>query len=47
MASIILFHSVYGLRHVEHAAAQRFRAAGHDVFVPDLFGDGGHDRSRL
>jgi dienelactone hydrolase len=37
MASIILFHSVYGLRHVEHAAAQRFRAAGHDVFLPDLF----------
>jgi dienelactone hydrolase len=37
MASIILFHSVYGLRHVELAAARRFRAAGHDVFVPDLF----------
>jgi dienelactone hydrolase len=38
MASIIVFHSVFGLRHVEHAAAERFRAAGHDVVVPDLFG---------
>lgn len=37
MASIILFHSVFGLRHVELAAAERFRAAGHAVVAPDLF----------
>ncbi|HEX3862594.1 MAG TPA: dienelactone hydrolase family protein [Stellaceae bacterium] len=37
MASIILFHSVFGLRHVEFAAAERFRAAGHAVVAPDLF----------
>ncbi|WP_433548087.1 dienelactone hydrolase family protein [Streptomyces sp. CA-294286] len=34
---IILFHSVYGLRPAVHAAAERLRAAGHQVHVPDLF----------
>lgn len=38
MASVILFHSVLGLRPVELAAADRMRAAGHSVSVPDLFG---------
>ncbi|MCA2228116.1 dienelactone hydrolase family protein [Nonomuraea aurantiaca] len=37
MAHIALFHSVYGLRAVEHAAADRFRAAGHEVVTPDLY----------
>jgi dienelactone hydrolase len=35
---IMLFHSVYGLRPAVHAAAERLRAAGHAVHVPDLFG---------
>lgn len=35
---IMLFHSVYGLRPAVHAAAERLRAAGHQVHVPDLFG---------
>ncbi|GHA84237.1 dienelactone hydrolase family protein [Streptomyces chryseus] len=34
---IMLFHSVYGLRPAVHAAAERLRAAGHQVHVPDLF----------
>ncbi|MFJ1746785.1 dienelactone hydrolase family protein [Streptomyces sp. NPDC088116] len=34
---IMLFHSVYGLRPAVRAAADRLRAAGHDVRVPDLF----------
>ncbi|MDX3852849.1 dienelactone hydrolase family protein [Streptomyces sp. AK02-01A] len=34
---IMLFHSVYGLRPAVHAVADRLRAAGHDVRVPDLF----------
>ncbi|MEE1801594.1 dienelactone hydrolase family protein [Streptomyces sp. NPDC101062] len=34
---IMLFHSVYGLRPAVHAAADRLRAAGHEVRVPDLF----------
>ncbi|MFJ6698651.1 dienelactone hydrolase family protein [Streptomyces sp. NPDC091272] len=34
---IILFHSVYGLRPAVHAAAERLRASGHQVHVPDLF----------
>lgn len=37
MASVVLFHSVLGLRPVERAAADRMRAAGHGVWVPDLF----------
>ncbi|WP_066932710.1 dienelactone hydrolase family protein [Streptomyces sp. NBRC 110611] len=35
--TIALFHSVYGLRPAVHAAADRLRAAGHEVVVPDLF----------
>ncbi|QES50572.1 dienelactone hydrolase [Streptomyces venezuelae] len=35
--NIILFHSTYGLRPAVHAAADRLRAAGHQVQVPDLF----------
>ncbi|MER7762383.1 dienelactone hydrolase family protein [Streptomyces sp. NPDC097619] len=34
---IMLFHSTYGLRPAVHAAADRLRAAGHEVEVPDLF----------
>lgn len=37
MADIILFHSVLGLRPVELNAADRLRAAGHDVTTPDLY----------
>jgi dienelactone hydrolase len=33
----MLFHSVYGLRPAVHDAAERLRAAGHRVVVPDLF----------
>ncbi|MFF3318983.1 dienelactone hydrolase family protein [Streptomyces sp. NPDC003035] len=35
---IMLFHSTYGLRPAVEAAAERLRAAGHQVRVPDLFG---------
>ncbi|MFJ7197058.1 MULTISPECIES: dienelactone hydrolase family protein [unclassified Streptomyces] len=35
--NIMLFHSTYGLRPAVHAAADRLRAAGHEVQVPDLF----------
>lgn len=35
--NIMLFHSVYGLRPAVHAAAERLRAAGHEVRTPDLF----------
>ncbi|MEU6983652.1 dienelactone hydrolase family protein [Streptomyces sp. NPDC046324] len=35
---IMLFHSTYGLRPAVEAAAERLRAAGHQVQVPDLFG---------
>ncbi|MBW5482850.1 dienelactone hydrolase family protein [Streptomyces bambusae] len=34
---IMLFHSTYGLRPAVLAAADRLRAAGHRVTVPDLF----------
>jgi dienelactone hydrolase len=34
---IILFHSVYGLRPAVTAAAERLRASGHQVHVPDLY----------
>ncbi|MFI5527995.1 dienelactone hydrolase family protein [Kitasatospora sp. NPDC051853] len=37
MAQIVLFHSVYGLRPAVHEAAERLRAAGHEVHVPDYF----------
>lgn len=37
MTDLILFHSMYGLRPAVHEAAERLRAAGHHVVVPDLF----------
>ncbi|WP_026614754.1 dienelactone hydrolase family protein [Ensifer aridi] len=37
MATVILFHSVRGLRSLERDAAERLRAAGHDVSTPDLY----------
>jgi dienelactone hydrolase len=37
VAAIVLFHSVRGLRPAEHAWADRMRAAGHAVTLPDLF----------
>ncbi|MFU8852317.1 dienelactone hydrolase family protein [Micromonospora sp. SL1-18] len=38
MAHILLLHSVYGLRPAVLAAADRLRAAGHEVTTPDLYG---------
>ncbi|MFU8871527.1 dienelactone hydrolase family protein [Micromonospora sp. SL4-19] len=38
MAHILLLHSVYGLRPAVLAAADRLRAAGHQVTTPDLYG---------
>jgi len=35
--TIVLFHSMYGLRPAVLAAADRLRAAGHEVHTPDLF----------
>ncbi|CAL9555459.1 hypothetical protein SUDANB171_04509 [Streptomyces sp. enrichment culture] len=37
MADVVLFHSAYGLRPAVHTAAERLRAAGHQVHVPDLY----------
>ncbi|MFC9971912.1 dienelactone hydrolase family protein [Spirillospora sp. NPDC127200] len=37
MARILLLHSVYGLRPAVHQAAERLRAAGHEVHAPDLY----------
>ncbi|MGP4113140.1 dienelactone hydrolase family protein [Streptomyces sp. 4N509B] len=37
VTDLILFHSMYGLRPAVHEAAERLRAAGHRVVVPDLF----------
>ncbi|HEY3715213.1 MAG TPA: dienelactone hydrolase family protein [Jatrophihabitantaceae bacterium] len=34
---VALFHSMFGLRAVELSAAERLRAAGHHVVLPDLF----------
>ncbi|MGW0608766.1 dienelactone hydrolase family protein [Streptomyces sp. NPDC002644] len=35
--NVMLFHSTYGLRPAVHEAADRLRAAGHQVWTPDLF----------
>ncbi|MCD7437640.1 dienelactone hydrolase family protein [Streptomyces lincolnensis] len=35
--NIMLFHSTFGLRPAVRAAADRLRAAGHEVWTPDLF----------
>ncbi|MEV4251920.1 dienelactone hydrolase family protein [Spirillospora sp. NPDC049652] len=37
MARILLLHSMYGLRPAVHQAADRLRARGHEVHVPDLY----------
>ncbi|QKC82675.1 dienelactone hydrolase family protein [Mesorhizobium sp. NZP2077] len=37
MANMILFHSVLGLRDNERHLAERLRAAGHAVTLPDLY----------
>jgi dienelactone hydrolase len=44
MTSVALFHSVYGLRPAVLAAAERFRAQGHEVVAPDLYGTAPADR---
>lgn len=38
VVDILLLHSAFGLRPSVHTAAERLRAAGHEVHVPDLFG---------
>ncbi|MGV9213574.1 dienelactone hydrolase family protein [Micromonospora sp. RB23] len=38
MRHVVLFHSVYGLRPAVRSAADRMRAAGHQVTTPDLYG---------
>ncbi|AYG83465.1 hypothetical protein DWB77_05661 [Streptomyces hundungensis] len=35
--NIMLFHSVHGMRPAVREAAERLRAAGHEVHVPDLY----------
>ncbi|WP_062211525.1 dienelactone hydrolase family protein [Streptomyces sp. NBRC 109706] len=37
VTDVMLFHSAYGLRPAVREAAQRLRAAGHQVWTPDLF----------
>lgn len=37
LATVVLFHSVYGPRPAVHTAAERMRSAGHEVHTPDLF----------
>jgi dienelactone hydrolase len=37
MATVVLFHSILGLRDAEAAIAARVRAAGHEVVLPDLY----------
>ncbi|MEV1289613.1 dienelactone hydrolase family protein [Micromonospora sp. NPDC049679] len=44
MAHIVLFHSVYGRRPAVIAAAERLRAAGHHIRVPDLYAGETADR---
>lgn len=49
--TIVLFHSMYGLRPAVHTAAGLLRDAGHEVVVPDLFdgrtADGAEEGMRL
>lgn len=35
--TVVLFHSMFGLRPVELSAAERLRGSGHRVLTPDLF----------
>lgn len=37
MATVVLFHSVLGIRQGELDAAERLRGDGHEVLVPDLY----------
>jgi dienelactone hydrolase len=37
MASVIVFHSVLGLRDIEHRISDHLLAAGHAVVLPDLY----------
>ncbi len=37
MTTVVLFHSVLGVRQGERDAAERLRADGHAVLLPDLF----------
>jgi len=37
MTTVVLFHSVLGVRRGELGAAERLRADGHEVHVPDLY----------
>lgn len=37
MTTVVLFHSVLGIRQGELDAAERLRVAGHEVHLPDLF----------
>ena len=37
MGHVLLFHSVLGLRPVERGLADEWRAAGHEVTLPDLY----------
>ena len=37
MAHVVLFHSILGLRPVEHEIAAEFERHGHTVTLPDLF----------
>ena len=37
MATVVLFHSIRGLRALERDAGARLRALGHNVITPDLF----------
>jgi dienelactone hydrolase len=37
VATVILFHSILGLRAAETAIAGRLQTAGHDVILPDLY----------
>jgi dienelactone hydrolase len=41
MATVLLLHAVRGLQDYERAAAERLRAAGHAVVLPDLFDGAG------
>jgi dienelactone hydrolase len=37
MTTVAIFHSVLGIRQGERDAAERLRAAGHEVLLPDLY----------
>lgn len=43
MASVVLFHTVRGLRGAERALAARLTSAGHPTTVPDLYEGEGED----